>query len=331
MPKLTQSRLSVVVTRRLPEKVEARLSELFDVRLNATDERFNREDLLAAMTGADVLVPTLNDIIDAEMLEQARGKLRMIANYGAGYDHIDIVAAHKNGIVVSNSPANRAGDTADMAITLMLSVMRRFKEGSAALQSGDWEGWSPSAFLGARVGGKKLGILGLGRIGIEVARRARAFGLEVHYHNRKPVHPDRENELGATYWGDLNQMLAHIDVLSISCPLTPLTHHIINSDRLSLMKPSSYIVNISRGKLIDEVALTEALDSGRLAGAGLDVQERSPHNNARLRDMNNVMLLPHMASATLESRTEMGETVIVNIKTFEDGHTPPNRVVPSLS
>jgi glyoxylate reductase len=209
--------------------------------------------------------------------------------------------------------------------------MRRFKEGSAALQSGDWQGWSPSAFLGARVGGKKLGILGLGRIGIEVARRARAFGLEVHYHNRKPVHPDRENELGATYWGDLDRMLAHIDVLSISCPLTPLTHHIINSERLALMKPSSYVVNISRGKLIDEVGLTEALESGRLAGAGLDVQERSPHNNARLRDMNNVMLLPHMASATLESRTEMGETVIINIKTFEDGHTPPNRVVPSLS
>lgn len=327
---MPHSQLSVVVTRRLPEKVEARLSELFDVRLNESDTPFSRDDLLAAMTSADVLVPTLNDMIDAEMLEQAQGKLRMIANYGAGYDHIDIIAAHKNGIVVSNSPANRAGDTADMAITLMLSVMRRFKEGSAALQSGNWQGWSPSAFLGARVGGKKLGILGLGRIGIEVARRARAFGMEVHYHNRKPVHPDRENELGATYWSTLDDMIRHVDVLSISCPLTPLTHRIINADRLALMKPSSYIVNISRGKLIDEVALTDALESGRLAGAGLDVQERSPHMNTRLRDMNNVMLLPHMASATYESRTEMGETVIVNIKTFEDGHMPPNRVVPSL-
>lgn len=326
---MTQSRLSVVVTRRLPEKVEARLSELFDVTLNASDTPFSRDNLLEAMTNADVLVPTLNDMIDAEMLAQARGKLRMIANYGAGYDHIDIIAAHKNGIIVSNSPANRAGDTADMAITLMLSVMRRFKEGSAALQSGDWPGWSPSAFLGARVGGKKLGILGLGRIGIEVARRARAFGMEVHYHNRKPVHPDRENELSSTYWGELDAMLKNIDVLSISCPLTPLTHHIINAERLALMKPSSFIVNTSRGKLIDEVALTEALESGRLAGAGLDVQERSPHMNPRLRDMNNVMLLPHMASATHESRAEMGETVIVNIKTFEDGHTPPNRVVPT--
>jgi glyoxylate reductase len=190
---MPHSRLSVVVTRRLPEKVEARLSELFDVKLNESDRPFTRDDLLAAMTSADVLVPTLNDIIDADMLAQAKGKLRLIANYGAGYDHIDVVAAHQNGVVVSNSPANRAGDTADMAITLMLSVMRRFKEGSAALQSGDWQGWSPSGFLGARVGGKKLGILGLGRVGIEVARRARAFGLEVHYHNRKPVHPDREN------------------------------------------------------------------------------------------------------------------------------------------
>jgi glyoxylate reductase len=327
---MAQSRLSVVVTRRLSQKVEDRLSELFDVTLNKTDEPFSREDLLAAMTTADVLVPTLNDRIDADMLAAAKGKLRLIANYGAGYDHINIKAAHENGIMVSNSPANRAGDTADMAITLMLSVMRRFKEGSEALQSGDWQGWSPSSFLGARVGGKKLGILGLGRIGIEVARRARVFGMGVNYHNRKPVHPDRENELGATYWKNLDDMLAEVDVLSITCPLTPKTVHIIDKRRLGLMKPTAFIVNTSRGRLIDEQALTDAISEGRLAGAGLDVQEQSPHLNTRLRDMPNVMLLPHMASATLESRNEMGETVIVNIKTFEDGHNPPNRVVPSL-
>ena len=328
---MVQSRLSVVATRRLPASVQARLAELFDVTFNDSDAPFTREQLSQAMQTADVLIPTLNDKIDAEMLAAAKGKLRLIANYGAGYDHIDIVAAHKNGIMVSNSPANRAGDTADMAITLMLSVMRRFKEGSAALQSGDWEGWSPSAFLGARVGGKRLGILGLGRIGIEIARRARAFGMEVHYHNRRPVHPDRENELGATYWPNLDDMLGQIDVLSVNCPLTPLTVHIIDRDRLALMKPSAFIVNTSRGRLIDEQALTDALASGALAGAGLDVQERSPHLNPVLRDMPNVMLLPHMASATTESRIEMGETVIVNIKTFEDGHNPPNRVVPSLT
>lgn len=327
---MVQSRLSVVVTRRLSPKVEARLSELFDVRLNATDTPFTRAQLLDAMTTADVLVPTLNDKIDADMLAKAKGKLRLIANYGAGYDNIDIKAAHECGILVSNSPANRAGDTADMAITLMLTVMRRFKEGSAALQSGERQGWSPSSFLGARVGGKKLGILGLGRIGIEVARRSRVFGMEVNYHNRKRVHPDREIELGATYWSDLDKMLASVDVLSISCPLTPKTVHIIDKRRLALMKPTSYIVNTSRGRLIDEQALTDAIEAGRLAGAGLDVQEESPHLNTRLRDMPNVMLLPHMASATLESRVEMGETVIVNIKTFEDGHNPPNRVVPSL-
>ncbi len=327
---MVQSRLSVVVTRRLSQKVEDRLSELFDVTLNKSDAPFSRADLLAAMTSADVLVPTLNDKIDAELLTAAKGKLRLIANYGAGYDNIDIKAAHANGIIVSNSPANRAGDTADMAITLMLSVMRRFKEGSASLQSGEWQGWSPSSFLGARVGGKKLGILGLGRIGIEVARRARAFGMDVNYYNRKPVHPDRETELDATYWNSLDEMLAAVDVLTISCPLTPETVHIINERRLSLMKPTAFIVNTSRGSLIDEEALTNAIDAGNLAGAGLDVQERSPHLNTRLRDMPNVMLLPHMASATLESRTEMGETVIVNIKTFEDGHNPPNRVVPSL-
>lgn len=328
---MVQSRLSVVVTRRLPSKVEDRLSELFNVTLNPTDTPFTRDELVSAMTTADVLVPTLNDRIDAEMLAAAKGKLRLIANYGAGYDHIDIKAAHENGILISNSPANRAGDTADMAITLMLSVMRRFKEGSEALQSSERQGWSPSAFLGARVGGKKLGILGLGRIGIEVARRARVFGMSVNYHNRKPVHPDRENELAATYWENLDEMLAAIDVLTISCPLTPKTVHIIDKRRLALMKPTAFVVNTSRGRLIDEAALTDAIEAGKLAGAGLDVQEQSPHLNTRLRDMPNVMLLPHMASATLESRIEMGETVILNIKTFEDGHNPPNRVVPSLS
>jgi glyoxylate reductase len=324
------TRLSVVVTRRLPQPVENRLKELFEVELNETDTPFTREELVAAMQRADVLVPTLNDQIDQRVLAQAGDRLRLIANYGAGFDHIDVQTARQRGILVSNTPGVLTDDTADMTLALILTVMRRFKEGADQMQSGDWAGWSPSAFLGSRIGGKRLGILGMGRIGQAVARRALAFGLQVHYHNRKKVHPDIEAELGATYWESLDQMLSRIDILSINCPHTPSTFHLLNARRLKLMKSTAVVVNTSRGEVIDENAFTRMLRAGELAGAGLDVFEHGNEVNPRLRGLDNVMLLPHMGSATTEGRLEMGEKVIINIKTFADGHRPPDQVVPSM-
>ena len=324
------TKLSVVVTRRLPKAVETRLKELFDVELNETDTPFSREQLVAAMQRADVLVPTLNDTIDAGTLAQSGERLRLIANYGSGFDHIDVQTARQRGILVSNTPGVLTDDTADMTLALILTVMRRFKEGSNLIQSGDWQGWSPSALLGARVGGKRLGILGMGRIGAAVARRAKPFGLQIQYHNRKRVHPDTEAELGATYWESLDQMLSRIDILSINCPHTPSTFHLLNARRLKLLKPTAFVVNTSRGEVIDENAFTRMLRAGELAGAGLDVFEKGHEINPRLRGLDNVMLLPHMGSATSEGRLEMGEKVIINIKTFADGHRPPDQVVPAM-
>ncbi|PLS23168.1 2-hydroxyacid dehydrogenase [Neptunicoccus cionae] len=327
---MPSSKLSVVVTRRLPATVEKRLSELFDVKLNETDTPLSRDQLTAALRTADVLVPTLNDTIDAGMLAQAGDNLRLIANYGSGVDHIDVATARQRGILVSNTPGVLADDTADMTMALMLAVMRRFREGSSHLQSGDWQGWSPSAFLGARLGGKRLGILGMGQVGSAVARRANAFGMQVFYHNRKRVHKDAETALNATYCESLDQMLARMDVVSINCPHTPSTFHLLNARRMKLMKPSAIVINTSRGEVVDENALTRMLRAGELAGAGLDVFEHGNEINPRLRELNNVMLLPHMASATEEARVEMGEKVIINIKTFADGHRPPDQVVPSM-
>lgn len=324
------SRLSVVVTRRLPEAVETRLKELFDVELNESDVPFSRAQLVAAVQRADVLVPTLNDDIDQRLLAQAGEKLRLIANYGAGFDHIDVQTARQRGILVSNTPGVLTDDTADTTMALILMVMRRFKEGSNVMQTGDWNGWSPSAFLGARVGGKRLGILGMGRIGQALARRARPFGLQIHYHNRKKVHQAIENELEATYWESLDQMLSRVDILSINCPHTPSTFHLLNARRLKLMKPTAFVINTSRGEVIDENAFTRMLRANELAGAGLDVFERGNVVNPRLRGLDNVMLLPHMGSATHEGRLEMGEKVIINIKTFADGHRPPDQVVPAM-
>jgi len=323
-------KLSVVVTRRLPEAVETRLKELFNVELNDTDEPFSHNQLVAAMQRADVLVPTLNDVIDARTLAQAGEKLRLIANYGAGFDHIDVQTARQRGILVSNTPGVLTDDTADMTMALILTVMRRFKEGSNLLQSGDWQGWAPSALLGSRIGGKRLGILGMGRIGQAVARRAKPFGLQIHYHNRKKVHPAIEEELEATYWESFDQMLSRIDILSINCPHTPSTFHLLNARRLKLMKPTAYVVNTSRGEVIDENAFTRMLRAGELAGAGLDVFEKGPDINPRLRGLDNAVLLPHMGSATKEGRLEMGEKVILNINPFADGHRPPDQVVPSM-
>ena len=323
-------RVSVVVTRRLPAPVEARMQELFDVTLNADDRPLTPEELGRAMAEADVLVPTITDRIDARLLAQAGPQLKLIANYGAGFDHIDVATALQRGIIVSNTPGVLAEDTADMAMALILAVPRRMPEGAALLQRGEWQGWSPTALMGHRIAGKRLGILGLGRIGRAIARRAKPFGLEIHYHNRRRLHPDFEAELGATWWESLDQMLARIDILSVNVPHTPSTFHLMNARRLKLMKPTAYIVNTARGEVIDENALTRMLRAGELAGAGLDVYEHGHDINPRLRDLPNVLLLPHMSSATFEGRLDMGEKVIINIKTFADGHRPPDQVVPSM-
>ncbi len=324
------ARLTVVVTRRLPDAVETRMKELFDVELRDPDTRMTRDDIAAAMRRADVLVPNLTDVIDAGMLAQAGEKLKLIANYGSGVDHIDVASARQRGILVSNTPGVVTEDTADMTLALILAVTRRIPEGLAEMQAGEWQGWSPMAHLGGRIGGRRLGILGMGRIGQAVARRARAFGMQIHYHNRKRLRPEVEGDLEATYWESLDQMVARMDILSINCPHTPSTFHLMNARRLKLMKLTAVIVNTSRGEVIDENALTRGLRAGEIAGAGLDVYERGHELNPRLRDLPNVVLLPHMGSATLEGRVEMGEKVIINIKTFADGHRPPDQVVPGM-
>ncbi len=323
-------RLSVVVTRRLPETVETRMKELFDVDLRDPDTPMSREELAAAMRRADVLVPTITDQIDAGLLGQAGDKLKLIANYGAGVDHIDVATARQRGILVSNTPGVVTDDTADMTMALMLAVTRRIPEGLSMMQTGEWQGWSPMALLGGRIGGKRLGILGMGGIGQAVARRARAFGMQIHYHNRRRLRTEIEEELEATYWESLDQMVSRMDVISINCPHTPSTYHLMNARRLKLLKPAAVIVNTSRGEVIDENALTRMLRAGEIAGAGLDVYERGAEINPRLRELPNVVLLPHMGSATREGRIEMGEKVIINIKTFADGHRPPDQVVPGM-
>jgi glyoxylate reductase len=323
-------RLSVVVTRRLPEVVETRMKELFDVTLRQDDAPMDAAALVAAMKSADVLVPTLSDQIDQRLLAQAGDKLKLIANFGAGIDHVDVATARQRGILVANTPGVVNEDTADMALALILATTRRIPEGLAIMQSGDWQGWAPTAMLGGRLAGRRLGILGMGRIGQAVARRAHAFGMQVHYHNRTRLRPEIEADLQATYWQSLDQMVARVDVLSINCPHTPATFHLMNARRLKLMKPTAVIVNTSRGEVIDENALTRGLRAGEIAGAGLDVFEHGTQINPRLRALKNVVLLPHMGSATIEGRIEMGEKVIINIKTFADGHRPPDLVVPGM-
>jgi len=328
---MSDSRLSVVVTRRLPDAVEMRLKELFDVRLRDDDTPMTREELVDAMKTAHVLVPTVTDTIDAGMLAHADQDFRLIASYGAGVDHIDVATARQRGILVSNTPDVVTEDTADITMLLIAGVLRRIPQGAQALQSGAWSGWSPTENLGGRIAGKRLGILGMGRIGRAVARRADAFGMQVHYHNRKRLRADQEETLKATFWDSLDQMVARVDAVAVTVPHTPATFHLMNARRLRLMKPSAVIVNTSRGEIIDENALTRMLRAGELAGAGLDVFENSAEINPRLRALDNVLLLPHMGSATLEARIEMGEKVMINIKTFEDGHRPPDLVVPAFT
>ena len=320
----------VIVTRKLPDVIETRMMELFDVRLNVDDRPLTQADLVEAAKTADVLVPTVTDRIDSAVLSQASPKLRLIASFGTGVDHIDLASARQRGITVTNTPGVLTEDTADMTMALILAVARRVSEGERLMRAGKWQGWSPMGMLGHRIHGKRLGIVGMGRIGTAVARRARGFGLAVHYHNRRRVHPDLEAELEATYWESLDQMLARMDIISINCPHTPATYHLLSARRLKLLPRHTYIVNTSRGEVIDENALARMLVQGELGGAGLDVFEHEPAVNPKLLKLDNVVLLPHMGSATVEGRIDMGEKVIINIKTFADGHKPPDRVLETM-
>jgi len=324
---MTKQKPVVVVTRKLPDVIETRMMELFDVRLNLSDEAMNVADLAAAAKTADVLVPTVIDRIDAKVIGAAGPQLKLIANYGTGVDHIAIKAATDKGITVTNTPDVLTEDTADMTMALILAAPRRLTEGERVLRDGEWPGWSPTWMLGHRVSGKRLGIIGMGRIGQAVARRARAFDMSIHYHNRRRVHPDIEDELDATYHESLDQMLSRMDFVSINCPHTPATFHLLSARRLKLLQPSSYIVNTARGEVIDEVALVKMLRNYEISGAALDVYENEPAVNPKLLVLDNVVLLPHMGSATVEGRIGMGESVLVNVKTFIDGHAPPNRVI----
>ena len=327
---MTAKRLKVIVTRRLPNPVEIRLKELFDTELNETDVPFSDAQMIDSVKRADVLVPTVTDKVDARLLAQAGPQLRHIAQFGAGVDNLDIESAVQRGITVTNTPGVLTDDTADVTMALILAVPRRLHEGIQLLEAGKFDGWAPTWMLGRRLAGKRLGIIGMGRIGQAVARRAKAFGLQIHYHNRKPVNRQITEELEATYWESLDQMLARMDIISVNCPHTPATFHLLNARRIELLKPEAFIVNTARGEVIDEAALARAIKAGKIAGAGLDVFEREPIVNPELTGLPNVILLPHMGSATMEGRIEMGEKVIINIKTFADGHKPPDRVIPAI-
>ena len=317
----------VIVTRKLPDVIETRMMELFNTRLNLSDTPFTAAELVEAAKQADVLVPTVTDRIDARILAQANPDLRLIANFGTGTDHIDLASARQRGITVTNTPGVLTEDTADMTMALMLAVPRRLTEGERLLRSGEWTGWSPTGMLGSRIWGKRLGIIGMGRIGQAVARRAKAFGLSIHYHNRHQVDAATEEELEATYWESLDQMLARMDIISINCPHTPATYHLLSARRLKLLRPNCFLINTARGEVVDENALVRMLEANEIAGAGLDVFEHEPAVNPKLVKLDNVVLLPHMGSATIEGRVDMGEKVLINIKTFVDGHTPPDRVI----
>ncbi len=311
----------VVVTRKLPDSIETRMRELFDARLNLDDTPLTPEQIADAVRSADILVPTVTDVITEELLKQPDCKVRLIANFGNGVDNIDVVAAHARGITVTNTPKVLTEDTADMTMALILAVPRRLIEGASILTEGkNWPGWSPTWMLGHRIGGKRLGIIGMGRIGQAVA-------------NRRPVAPRIAEELGATYWESLDQMLARMDIISVNCPHTPATFHLVSARRLKLIRKDAYIVNTARGEVIDEETLTKLIEAGEIGGAGLDVYEHEPAVNpklVRLAKAGKVTLLPHMGSATIEGRVEMGEKVIINIRTFLDNHKPPDRVLPSM-
>jgi glyoxylate reductase len=320
----------VIVTRKLPDPIETRMMELFACRLNLDDKPFGKSELIDAVGRAEVLVPTVTDRIDAEVLAAAGPRLKLIASFGTGVDHVDLAAAQQRGIIVTNTPGVLTEDTADMTMALILAVSRRLAEGERLIRSGGWTGWGPTSMLGHRIWGKRLGIVGMGRIGAALARRAKGFGIAVHYHNRRPVPEDVENALEATYWESLDQMLAHMDIVSINCPHTPATYHLLSAPRLRRLQPHAILVNTARGEIVDEEELLRLLELRAIGGAGLDVFEHEPAVDPRLRALDNVVLLPHMGSATIEGRIAMGERVIINIKTFADGHRPPDRVIGSM-
>ncbi|NIA72183.1 D-glycerate dehydrogenase [Pelagibius litoralis] len=327
---MPHKKVRVIVTRRLPDAIETRMMELFDCQLNLEDKPLSQAQLIEAVKEAEILVPTVTDRIDAAVLSQAGPQLKLIASFGTGVDHIDLKTARQRGITVTNTPGVLTEDTADMTMALILSVPRRLAEGERLVRSGEWPGWAPTGMLGHRVNGKRLGIIGMGRIGSAVARRAKGFGMSIHYHNRRRVHPSVEEELEATYWESLDQMLSRMDIISVNCPHTPATFHLLSARRIKLLREEAYIVNTSRGEVVDENALTRALEAGEVAGAGLDVFEHEPAVNPKLLRLDNVVLLPHMGSATIEGRHAMGEKVIISIKTFVDGHTPPDRVLETM-
>jgi glyoxylate reductase len=317
----------VVVTRKLPDPVETRMMELFESNLNAGDAPLSRDDIVAACAQADVLVPTVTDKIIGELIDSLPDRLRLIANFGVGVNHIDLAACEARGITVTNTPGVLTEDTADMTLALLLAAPRRLLEGDRLVRSGGWGGWTPTFMIGDRIAGKRLGIIGMGRIGQAVARRARGFNMSIHYHNRKRVHADVEAELEATWWRDLDQMLAHMDYISVNCPLNTETHHLLSEKRLRLLQPHAFVVNTARGEIIDEAALARLLAEGAIAGAALDVYEREPDVEPALMKLDNVVLAPHLGSATREGRIAMGEKVMINIRAFADGHTPPDRVI----
>jgi glyoxylate reductase len=320
----------VVVTRKLPDAIETRMRELFETRFNANDKPMTQAELVEAVRAADVLVPTVTDRVDAAVLSQSGANLKLVANFGNGVDNIDVDTATKRGITVTNTPGVLTEDTADMTMALILGVTRRLREGIRSIDDETWPGWSPTWMLGSRVRGKRLGIVGMGRIGQAVARRALAFGMSIHYHNRRRLPLELEEKLDATWWESLDQMLNRMDMVTIHCPHTPATYHLLSARRLRLLKPEAYLINTARGEIVDEAELIRMLVAGDLAGAGLDVYEGEPAVSRKLVKCDRVLLLPHLGSATIESRLEMGEKVIVNIKAAVDGHTPPDRVLPSM-
>lgn len=323
-------KLKVVMTVKLPDGVETRFRELFNTTLWLNKDPMPREKMIEAAQEAEVLVSSINDRIDAEFIAACGEQLKMIANFGVGYDHIDVASAVEKGIIVTNTPGVLTEDTAEMTMGLIIAVARRFVEGAETVQRGEFSAWSPTFMMGRRIYGKRLGIVGMGRIGQALARRARAFGMQVHYHNRKPVSQRISDELEATYWDDLDQMLARMDVVSINAPGGSNTFHLLDAQRLSKLQPHAILVNTARGQIVDEEALAHLLRGNKIAGVGLDVYERLPGINPELFGLPNAVLLPHMASSTIEARTDMGDRVILNIKTLQDGHRPPDRVIPAM-
>jgi glyoxylate reductase len=323
----------VIVTRKLPGVIETRMCELFETRLNIDDKPMPRGALAEALRVAEVIVPTVTDRIDAELIEIAGPQMKLIANFGNGVDNIDVTAAMAKGITVTNTPGVLTEDTADMTMALILAVARRIVEGAKIIPGGEWAGWAPTWMLGRRISGKRLGIVGMGRIGQALAQRAKSFGLQIHYHNRRPVAAQVEETLNATYWESLDQMLARMDIVSVNCPHTPATYHLLSARRLKYLRPDAILINTARGEIIDETALTRMLETNELAGAGLDVFEHEPavsQKLVRLAEAGKVTLLPHMGSATAEGRIDMGDKVIINIRTFMDNHRPPDRVLPAM-